>query len=82
MSVLTLWPTMVRSRLFAPVGCVVHHEDRIRRGSFCHKVLGLVEANVDDFEEPEADVVPSVDLDHLNHGDDHGDDPDHEEEDH
>ena len=42
-----------------------------------------VETNVDDFEEPDADVLPSVDLDHLNHGgDDHGDDEDHEEEDH
>lgn len=45
-------------------------------------LISHVEANVDDFEEPEADVVPSVDLDHLNHGDDHGDDPDHEEEEH
>jgi NADH-quinone oxidoreductase subunit M len=45
-------------------------------------LISHVEANVDDFEEPEADVMPSVDLDHLNHGDDHGDDPDHEEEDH
>ena len=49
-------------------------------------LISHVEANVDDFEEPDADVLPAVDLDHLNHGDDdghdHGDDSDHEEEDH
>lgn len=41
-------------------------------------LISHVEANVDDFEEPDADVLPAVDLDHLNHGDD----SDHEEEDH
>ena len=45
-------------------------------------LISHVEANVDDFEEPDADVLPSVDLDHLNHGDDRGDDSDHDEEDH
>ena len=45
-------------------------------------LISHVEANVDDFEEPDADVLPSVDLDHLNRGDDHGDDSDHDEEDH
>ena len=45
-------------------------------------LISHVEANVDDFEEPDADVLPSVDLHHLNHGDDHGDDSDHDEEDH
>lgn len=45
-------------------------------------LIAHVESHVDDFDEPDADILPAVDLDELNHGDDHGDDHADEEEDH
>jgi NADH-quinone oxidoreductase subunit M len=43
-------------------------------------LIAHVEANVDDFEEPDAEVLPSVSLDHLNGGESDGDGSGYEED--